>query len=42
MALRYINGAVFADIGNAWNKEDELKTSPFPKKFTGASVMGCG
>ena len=34
-ALRYINGAVFADIGNAWNKEDEFKNVPLPKHIYG-------
>jgi len=40
MALRYINGAVFADIGNAWNKEDEFKNIPLPKKIYGGVGYG--
>jgi Tol biopolymer transport system component len=40
IALRYINGAVFADIGNAWNKEDEFKKIPLPKKIYGGVGYG--
>jgi Periplasmic component of the Tol biopolymer transport system len=39
-ALRYINGAVFADIGNAWNKEDEFKNVPLPKHIYGGVGYG--
>jgi len=39
-ALRYVNGAVFADIGNAWNKEDEFKNIPLPKHIYGGVGYG--
>jgi hypothetical protein len=28
MAIRYVNGAVFADIGNAWDKAEDLRQTP--------------
>jgi dipeptidyl aminopeptidase/acylaminoacyl peptidase len=40
IALRYINGAVFTDIGNAWDKKDELKNVPLPKKLYGGVGYG--
>jgi outer membrane protein assembly factor BamA len=40
ISLRYVNGAVFADIGNAWNKEDEFKNVPLPKHIYGGVGYG--
>ncbi len=40
MALRYINGAVFTDIGNAWDKKDELKNIPLPNRLYGGVGYG--
>jgi outer membrane protein assembly factor BamA len=39
-SLRYVNGAVFADIGNAWDKKDELKSVPLPKQLYGGVGVG--
>jgi len=40
LAIRYINGAVFADVGNAWDKKDEFKNVPLPKKIYGGIGYG--
>lgn len=39
-ALRYVNGAVFVDIGNAWNKEDEFGNVPLPRHIYGGLGYG--
>ena len=40
LSLRYINGAVFADIGNAWDKKDEFNNIPLPKHIYGGIGYG--
>jgi hypothetical protein len=40
IALRYINGAVFVDAGNAWDKKDQLKSLPLPKYLYGGVGYG--
>jgi hypothetical protein len=40
IALRYITGAVFADVGNAWEKKDEFKSIPLPKQLFGGIGYG--
>ncbi len=35
MTLRYVNGAVFTDIGNAWNPDEQLRNVPLPKTVYG-------
>ncbi len=40
MQIRYINGAVFTDIGNAWDTEDQIKGLPFPDKIYGGFGFG--
>ncbi|HUI93977.1 MAG TPA: BamA/TamA family outer membrane protein [Chitinivibrionales bacterium] len=35
LTLRYVNGAVFTDIGNAWNPEEQFKNVPLPKNIYG-------
>jgi hypothetical protein len=40
LSLRYINGAVFADIGNAWDKKDEFRNVPLPKHIYGGVGYG--
>jgi Tol biopolymer transport system component len=43
MALRYINGALFADIGNAWDPVDAERNKgiPLPDKLYGGTGFGC-
>ncbi len=40
IAIRYINGAVFADAGNAWNRDEEFSNFPLPKKIYGGFGFG--
>jgi len=40
MEIRYINGALFADVGNAWDKEDQIEGLPFPNKLYGGFGFG--
>ena len=41
MAIRYINGALFADIGNAWDPGDQVAEGvPLPKKLYGGVGFG--
>lgn len=40
MAIRYINGALFTDIGNAWDSEDEFELIPLPEKIYGGLGFG--
>jgi Tol biopolymer transport system component len=40
VAIRYITGAVFADAGNAWNKDQEYANVPLPKKLYGGFGYG--
>ena len=35
ISLRYVNGAVFTDIGNAWNADEQFKDVPLPKTVYG-------
>jgi Tol biopolymer transport system component len=41
LAIRYVNGAVFADIGNAWDPGDQIEGVPLPKKLYGGIGFGC-
>ncbi|MBD3419371.1 MAG: BamA/TamA family outer membrane protein [Chitinivibrionales bacterium] len=38
--IRYINGVAFADIGNAWNAEDEYEYVPLPQDIYGGVGFG--
>ncbi|MDD5675305.1 MAG: BamA/TamA family outer membrane protein, partial [Chitinivibrionales bacterium] len=40
IAVRYINGAVFSDIGNAWDPADEYAGIPLPQKIYGGVGYG--
>jgi len=40
ISLRYVNGAIFTDIGNAWNPEEQIKTLPIPNKLYGGIGFG--
>jgi len=40
IAIRYVTGAVFADAGNAWDKDQEYKDVPLPKKLYGGFGYG--
>jgi outer membrane protein assembly factor BamA len=40
MAIRYVTGAVFADAGNAWSKDQEFSNFPLPKKIYGGLGFG--
>ncbi|MBD3344357.1 MAG: BamA/TamA family outer membrane protein [Chitinivibrionales bacterium] len=40
IAFRYINGAVFADVGNAWSKGDEHDLFPLPQDIYGGIGFG--
>ncbi|KMQ52686.1 WD40-like protein beta Propeller containing protein [Chitinispirillum alkaliphilum] len=40
IAVRYVNGAVFADVGNAWDREDQDNFLPFPRKLYGGVGLG--
>jgi Tol biopolymer transport system component len=40
VAIRYVNGAVFADIGNAWENDQERTGLPLPKKIYGGIGYG--
>ncbi len=35
LTLRYVNGAVFVDAGNAWNPDEQLPGVPLPKTLYG-------
>ena len=35
VSLRYVNGALFTDIGNAWNPDQQFKGVPLPKTLYG-------
>jgi Tol biopolymer transport system component len=39
-AIRYINGAVFADLGNAWDRHDQQSGLPLPGKLYGGLGFG--
>jgi Tol biopolymer transport system component len=41
LAIRYINGAVFADIGNAWDRGDQVKGLPLPRTVYAGVGFGC-
>ena len=38
--LKYITGALFIDIGNAWNPEDQFDKFPLPRKIFGGIGLG--
>jgi Tol biopolymer transport system component len=38
--IRYINGAAFTDIGNAWDPEDQQKSIPLPRTIYGGIGFG--
>jgi hypothetical protein len=38
--IRYINGAIFADVGNAWFAEDEYEYIPLPSSVFGGVGFG--
>jgi Tol biopolymer transport system component len=40
LAIRYVNGAVFADIGNAWDRSDQQNGLPLPGKLLGGVGFG--
>ncbi|MBN1984147.1 MAG: PD40 domain-containing protein [Chitinivibrionales bacterium] len=40
IVLRYINGAIFIDMGNAWDPQDEQTTLPLPKNIYGGVGYG--
>lgn len=40
MQIRYINGALFADIGNAWNGDESYHGLPLPEKIYGGFGFG--
>lgn len=40
MQIRYISGALFADIGNAWNGDDRNHDLPLPDKIYGGFGFG--
>ncbi|HLV30329.1 MAG TPA: hypothetical protein VKY57_02045 [Chitinispirillaceae bacterium] len=39
-AIRYVNGAIFVDIGNAWDSEDCKPDFPLPQKIYGGFGFG--
>jgi outer membrane protein assembly factor BamA len=39
-AIRYVNGAVFVDMGNAWETNQQMKNLPFPDKIYGGFGYG--
>jgi outer membrane protein assembly factor BamA len=41
LAIRYVNGAVFADIGNAWDPEQQVQHLPIPRNVYGGIGFGC-
>jgi len=40
LRIRYVNGALFADLGNAWDPEDEYESIPLPQKLYGGFGFG--
>lgn len=40
LEIRYINGAVFVDMGNAWDREDQYENFPLPKNIYGGVGFG--
>jgi len=40
MQIRYINGAIFTDIGNAWNGDERNHGLPLPEKIYGGFGFG--
>lgn len=40
MQIRYINGAIFADIGNAWSGDERYHGLPLPEKIYGGFGFG--
>ncbi|MBN2188108.1 MAG: BamA/TamA family outer membrane protein, partial [Chitinispirillaceae bacterium] len=37
----YVNGAVFADIGSAWDRSQQVHGLPLPRKVYGGVGFGC-
>jgi Tol biopolymer transport system component len=40
LAIRYVNGAVFADLGNTWDRSDQQNGLPLPGKILGGVGFG--
>lgn len=40
LRLQYVNGAVFVDVGNAWDPEDQLDNFPLPRDLYGGFGFG--
>jgi Tol biopolymer transport system component len=40
LAIRYVNGAIFADLGNAWDRKDQRDGLPLPGKLYGGIGFG--
>ncbi len=40
VTIRYINGAFFFDVGNAWDPEDQYDIVPLPRKIYGGMGFG--
>jgi outer membrane protein assembly factor BamA len=40
LSLRYVNGALFADVGNAWDPGDEYAQFPLPRSIFGGVGFG--
>jgi outer membrane protein assembly factor BamA len=40
VTMRYVNGAVFVDAGNAWDNKDEFKNIPLPEHIYGGTGYG--
>lgn len=38
--IRYVNGAVFVDAGNAWDRGDQMESIPLPTKIYGGIGFG--
>jgi WD40 repeat protein len=41
LTIRYVNGAVFADIGSAWDRDGQIPDLPLPRKVYGGVGFGC-
>jgi outer membrane protein assembly factor BamA len=41
LAIRYVNGAVFADIGSAWDRDRQVDGLPLPRNVYGGVGFGC-
>lgn len=41
LAIRYVNGALFADIGSTWDRNQQVAGLPLPRKVYGGAGFGC-